>query len=128
MKKEIKEKYIRGFLFLYVVILFLINFFRSFDNCFWADECYSIGLVKMGFIDMIRETGADVHPPLYYMILKLICFIFGQKGWVFHFVSVLPMGLTVLFCATKVYRKFGFCVSSLLATFVFLWIMQFYLV
>ena len=122
-RKGITKKSIRGILILYSIILFFINFFRIFDNSFWADECYSINLLKMGFFEMMEETGADVHPPLYYIILRFVSFILGQKGWVFHFASLIPVGLTMLFSVTKVYQQFGVGVAFLLTTFVFFWIM-----
>lgn len=118
-RAKLREKYILGLLFVYVGILFVISFLRIFDNAFWGDECYSIGLVKMNFMDMIRETGSDVHPPLYYIILRWVSVILGEKGYVFHLVSLIPVVLTLVFCVKTVYRKFGYCVAFLLATFVF---------
>lgn len=118
-KKLINKKFIRILLISYAAILFLITFFRIFDNSFWADECYSIGLVRMSFSEMIRETGADVHPPLYYMILRCVCFLLGEKGYAFHLASVIPVGITWLFCVTKVYDKLGVCAAYLLASFIF---------
>ena len=117
--KKIEDKYILGVLILYTGIIVLISFSRIFDNAFWGDECYSIGLVKMGFMEMIQETGADVHPPLYYILLRVISSMLGQKGHVFHLVSVIPVGLTLFFAVSKVYKKFGACVAFLLVTFVF---------
>lgn len=118
-QNKIEDKYILGLLILYTGILFLISFFRIFDNAFWGDECYSIGLVKMGFAEMIQETGSDVHPPLYYIILRFASWLLGEKGYVFHLVSVIPVGLTLFFAVSKVYKEFGACVSYLMATFVF---------
>ena len=39
----------------------------------WHDEAFSGLLVKYGLKEMIYRTGLDVHPPLYYILLK---------GWV----------------------------------------------
>ena len=37
----------------------------------WADEAFSIELVSHGWLDVVRGTAADQHPPLYYLVLKL---------------------------------------------------------
>lgn len=118
-KKITNQKLILGMLIAYAGVLFVISLLRIFDNSFWADECYSIGLVRMSFTEMIQETGADVHPPLYYIILRMVCSIWGEKGYAYHLTSVIPVGLTLVFCCTKLYKKFGAGTSLILASFVF---------
>ena len=36
----------------------------------WFDEGFSINLINNSFTDIILFTALDVHPPLYYLILK----------------------------------------------------------
>lgn len=70
--------------YLYVFVLFVMNFIRIFDNSFWADEGYSISLAKMSIADMINATANDVHPPLHYFLIQLMYHIFGNKGFAYH--------------------------------------------
>jgi hypothetical protein len=35
----------------------------------WIDEAYSITLAKHSFIEVLKGTAADQHPPLYYLLL-----------------------------------------------------------
>lgn len=121
MKKKMfyKSNIVFGGIVAYAVVVFVICLSRIFDNSFWADECYSIGLIRMSFSEMIYETGKDVHPPLYYIILKLLSSILGEKGYVFHLVSVIPVGLALLFCIKKVYKRWGALAAGLFISLIF---------
>ena len=52
-------------IYLYAIILCLVNFIRVFDNIFWLDEGFTIRLVRMNIPEMLAATAADVHPPLF---------------------------------------------------------------
>ena len=73
-------------LYLYGTILFILNAIRIFDNNFWGDEAFSIALSHMNFIDMLKATATDVHPPLYYAILQIGFRLLGNHGFVYHLV------------------------------------------
>ena len=106
-------------LYVYAFFLFILNLIRIFDNNLWGDECFSVSMVKMPFSDMIATTASDVHPPLYYMFLRLIYWLFGCKteGWIFHFASLIPYVFIIAFCLMPVRRRFGIAVSFWLMTF-----------
>lgn len=36
----------------------------------WFDETFTIGLIQHSYKELIYLTGRDVHPPLYYILLK----------------------------------------------------------
>ncbi len=99
---------------IYAIILVIPHFLRIFDNYFWGDEAYTILLAKMNVFDMFRETAADVHPPLYYILVKLFCTVFGFKGWTYHLVSFLAYLGVIAISVTYIERKFGFITSFLL--------------
>ena len=42
----------------------------------WADEAYTFAMVRHSFADIWRITAADVHPPLYYFLVKIFTSIF----------------------------------------------------
>ena len=44
---------------------------------FWFDEAFSMYIVRFGFWDIAKLTAADVHPPLYYWLLKAWTSVFG---------------------------------------------------
>jgi len=37
----------------------------------WHDEIYSLATARLGWRELLAAVGADVHPPLYYLLLKL---------------------------------------------------------
>ena len=45
----------------------------------WFDEAFSEHLSRHSFFDIARYTIADVHPPLYYWVLKVWCMVFGRS-------------------------------------------------
>ena len=62
---------------------------------FWLDEFFSIEMVKMDWTAIPAATAADVHPPLYYFILKLFVTVFGNAHIVYRIASFVPYVLTV---------------------------------
>lgn len=82
---------------IYSVVLLLMNFIRIFDNNFWGDEAFTANLVQCSVPEIISKTAADVHPPLYYLFVKLAYTIFGKQGWVFHLVSLIPCAIIIAY-------------------------------
>lgn len=62
---------------------------------FWLDEFFSIEMVKLDWLAIPAATAADVHPPLYYFILKLFVTVFGEAHVVYRIASFVPYVLTV---------------------------------
>lgn len=105
-------------LWLYSIILVGLNFIRIFDNNFWGDECYSIMLSKLSIPSMIRATANNVHPPLYYLFLLFSERLFGNGGWNYHIVSMLPYCVCVIFAITIMKKKFGIISSYIFVTLI----------
>ncbi|MCD8290174.1 MAG: hypothetical protein LUC91_01575, partial [Prevotella sp.] len=86
-------------------ILFAISIFNPF---FWQDEIYAIRLSSLNFTDSIDITAHDVHPPLYYIMLKVWLFVlsFGTNdiyviAALSRLFSVVAYVLTALLCLKK---------------------------
>ena len=47
-------------------------------NAMWADELFSWRLTTLELPDLLRIVAGDVHPPLYFLMLKLVTGIFGD--------------------------------------------------
>ena len=95
------------------VLLIVLHFVRIFDNNFWGDEAYTIRLSQMNFTEMLMETAADVHPPLYYFIVQLFCKLFGYSGAVYHLASLVPYVIGVVVALTVIWKWFGMEASIL---------------
>lgn len=65
-----------------LLLLLIINLMclglSLYDN-FWYDEAYTIGMIQRDFSDIWHTTAQDVHPPLYYFLLRLF-YIFPGMG------------------------------------------------
>lgn len=101
---------------LYASALFILNFIRIFDNNFWGDEAYTIRLAQMPLLSMLAETAGDVHPPLYYILVKLIGGILGYRGTVFHLISLIPYGIILVLALTVLWKQYGKITSLILIT------------
>lgn len=94
-------------LYVFAIVLFLINFIRIFDNSFWGDEGFSIHLSQMTVRNMITVTAGDVHPPLYYLFTQLLYYGFGNSGVVYHLSALLPYAVIMIIGCTFIKKNFG---------------------
>lgn len=61
----------------------------------WFDEAFSAYLVQFSFWDIARFTASDVHPPLYYWLLKVWSSLFGTTELAYRSLSVALGAATV---------------------------------
>lgn len=124
MKQRLKwDDYIGIFLLFASVFLLGVSVFLSFSRDIWYDELFSLGLAVQPLGELVSITARDVHPPLYYMIVKLFLSLFGTAGSAEYVViakltSVLPFFLCIVYAATKVRKHFGLSCAGLFAFLV----------
>lgn len=70
-------------------IIFVALSTVGISRSIWFDESYSMYLTKGNFSQITEMTALDVHPPLYYWLLKIWAFIFGDSVTSFRSFSVL---------------------------------------
>lgn len=82
-------------------VLLCVNLWTCFFYSIWNDEAYSLGIMNHTYISMISNIAGDVHPPLYYLILKFvadpICAIFSFVPQIFVAKLISMIALVVLF-------------------------------
>lgn len=88
-----------------------------FDNSFWGDEGFSIGLAQMNVFEMLQVTAADNHPPLYYLFTQLLYHLLGNHGYVYHLSALIPYGLILILACTVIFRQFGLIPAVVVSTF-----------
>jgi len=66
----------------------LLRVYRLTSSSIWHDEGYTMWLVRYNFVEIIKRTARDVHPPAYYLILKPWITIFGASEFSARFLSV----------------------------------------
>lgn len=86
-----------------VIELFLISLFTGAiiilaaqSNGIWLDETYSLVLTQHDWKNLFLLGKNDVHPYLYFIILKCVVGVFGYNLFVLKLVSVLPVVATVI--------------------------------
>lgn len=62
-----------------VIVGISLRSYQLTARSIWFDETFSWRLIKFTFSDMISRAAADVHPPLYYLVLKSWSYIFGTS-------------------------------------------------
>lgn len=87
------------------IIVCILTLPPIFTNGIMLDEAYSIYLAKGNIIDIVNETALDVHPPLYYLILKLFAVITSYSMIGFKLTSVIPTALNLIWLGAVIVRK-----------------------
>lgn len=95
---------------IYALLLIAVVVFIIFNNkytFFWFDEGFSISLIQHSYKDIWDLTAKDVHPPLYYYMLKIYSSLIGDSILGFRIFSAIPVFLTALVACFKVRRFWG---------------------
>lgn len=96
-----------------LMALSLFIFIDAFNESFVFDEAYTMAMIQHSFSDIWNITATDVHPPLYYFILKIFTEIFGDNLLTLRIFSVLGMLAIFLTAMFPIRKHFGAGVSLL---------------
>jgi uncharacterized membrane protein len=88
----------------FAAVCFLLSWI---NHAIWLDEAYSITLSGRSWQEIVAVTAADVHPPLYYFILKTGMLLFGQSVFAMKMVSIIPALLTLIIVTLFLNREFS---------------------
>ncbi|MBD8349097.1 MULTISPECIES: glycosyltransferase family 39 protein [unclassified Dysgonomonas] len=106
----------------FILIGFLSLLYNNFINqTFWYDEAYTIAMMQHSFSDIWKITAMDVHPPLYYFMLKLFTELFGDSLFTMRIFSNLGIIACYLLGIFPIKRLFGDKVSF---TFILLMVLM----
>lgn len=56
-----------------------LRFYHNTDISLWHDEAFSALLIKYSWAEMFYRIGLDVHPPMYYIALRVWSYGFGDS-------------------------------------------------
>lgn len=115
MKKY--EKITSFLLYILAAIGILTMLFTATNKYIWADEAFSLKLIRHSYQEVIRLTAQDVHPPLYYILLKF----FVQIGdWLNisdksmgSILSSIPTLILMVISLTMIRKRWGLFASSI---------------
>lgn len=94
-------KYIHIFILVFCAVLFALS---SINTNIWFDECYSVAAVSNDISDTVGILTDDVHPFLYYFMLKALTVFTGDSIIAMRLFSALGMWLLCLTGYTHVRR------------------------
>ena len=84
-------------LFLVFILCLSIRIAFITQKNLWFDEVFSWHISIDSFYEIIVRTSNDIHPPLYYFILKLWMFFFGDSVTALRLLSAIFASLSVFF-------------------------------
>ena len=94
-------------LFTLPAIAILLWTILSWNDHLWYDEAYTLALIKHPFSQLIDITSRDVHPPLYYLCLRLFYLLCGQSIISLKIFSLLFMAGVMLLGLFQIRPLFG---------------------
>ncbi|MDR2544640.1 MAG: glycosyltransferase family 39 protein [Methanobrevibacter sp.] len=99
------------------ILLLIITVFLGLNNALSTDEGFTFHLMGMSFKDIVLATANDVHPPLYYIILKCIMNIVSPENSfniiVGKLFSIVPIISLIFFSLIKIRKDFGWLTSGI---------------
>ncbi len=83
-------------------------FFASISSDVWLDETFSLGIAHHKVKELIDLTAKDVHPPLYYLLLKPAMFLMPNSIFFARIISVIPIILILVASTCFLKREYSF--------------------
>ncbi len=99
------------------ILAALICLFISFpavSNSIVLDEAYTLWLIRGNVPDIIQGAASDVHPPLYYLLLKLFQIFGSESLFKYRIATALGTYLNLLLIGATLIRKQWGCRVSIL--------------
>ena len=98
-----------------IVIGIIFISLSAFHSNIWFDEAYSVGMAERTMKEIWDIGGHDVHPVLYYWMLRIVSLIataWGITGTagkiiVYRIFSVIPVGILGMLGYTHIKKEFG---------------------
>ncbi|MDR2336915.1 MAG: glycosyltransferase family 39 protein [Candidatus Nomurabacteria bacterium] len=84
----------------------------------WFDESYSIMVAENDIPTIIDLASADIHPPLFYLLLHFWGSFFGFSEWALRFFIILISSITVAIAIIFTQKLFGKKTALLVAPFL----------
>ncbi len=104
MKNKISLKTLHIIL---IILGTLFIFSTVFHSNIWFDEAYSVGMANHNFADIWNIGKNDVHPVLYYWMLRIVNLLTNGSVLAYRLFSALPVALLGILGITHIKKDFG---------------------
>lgn len=101
------KKTYRNITIITIIIATIMQVICIFNNNIWFDESYTIGLVNHNMFDLIKIAIADVHPLLYYVLLKIFTLVFGNSIIILKLFSCIPIIILAIIGYKQISKEFN---------------------
>ena len=99
-----------------LIVLAFIGFVLFLPNnaSVWIDELFTLEFVELKVPELLKTTAKDIHPPLYYLVVKLFVnlFPFVDRAIIGKFVSLFVFFAFLLITYHYIKKYINDCVAS----------------
>ncbi len=102
-----------------IVIGIIFISLGAFHTNLWFDGSYSVGMANHSFEEIWTIGSHDVHPVLYYWILRIAGTLTGGGILTYRLVSIIPLAILGILGFTHIKKDFGEKVGMIFSFLVF---------
>lgn len=107
MEKTFFDKYYKWLMLAVCTVGMALYLLLCQGDLVWMDEAYTLGMVRRSFTDIWQITALDVHPPLYYFLLKIFSYPFTNEILAGKLFSAVFTVATMLFGGVQLKKLFN---------------------
>ena len=107
IKEKIKSITLKQWHIAVIVIGIIFVSLGAFHSNLWFDESYSVGLARHTFGEIWSIGGHDVHPILYYWMVRIVYLMTGGTIMAYRIFSVIPIAIMIILGYTHIRKDFG---------------------
>lgn len=105
---DVKSRLKNKLIYIVFAVCAVLPLCLLFSKEIWFDEAYTLSLIQHDYGEIIDILKNDMHPPLYFLSLKLFCEIFGYtliSSKLFSYAGYLALFILLLTVAGKQFGK-----------------------
>ncbi len=110
-------KNIIGLIFFLLAGFFLVrSFILAQSTDIWYDELFSMEFAGSSISELVGLTARDVHPPLYYIILRFFLLVFdgvAEQEIIAKIASIVPFVILLIYAVTTIRKHFGMLTAGI---------------
>ena len=107
LKEKIKKVTKKQWHIIMIIIGIIFVSLGALHKNIWFDEAYSVGLARHSFGEIWSIGGNDVHPILYYWMLRIIYLLTGGSIIAYRIFSVIPIAIMIILGYTHIRKEYG---------------------
>ena len=107
LKEKLKSITLKQWHIVIIILGIIFVSLGAFHSNIWFDESYSVGLARHTFGEIWTIGGNDVHPILYYWMLRIVYLITGGSIIAYRIFSIIPIAITIILGYTHIRKDFG---------------------